>query len=101
MQHPAVIEAKIKFGVPDWTSFSCPSCKSEVPKTSTLSVGIDFSPTFFGDLVITSVCPACDSLCEMHYRKVFVEMPSIAFVKNGEPVAREEILRGGERNVAI
>jgi hypothetical protein len=98
-----LIQERQKFGVPEWMACDCPYCKKKMPSTSVLAFGVDLSPSLFGNLGITYVCPHCDSLCEMHYESAFKAMPDLGFspVADVAPVPREEIVKRGAPKIGF
>lgn len=82
------------FQLPSWLDINCPYCKHSLPKTSVLSIGVDTSIIFFGDLCVSYVCEKCDSLCEMHFVGAFKKMPDLGYNPDVDekPVTRESII---------
>ena len=61
---------KSDFGFRPWMKSMCPNpaCGYLISEKDAMTVGVDFSPSMLGDLVISYLCPKCSYAFNLHFK---------------------------------
>jgi hypothetical protein len=74
-----------------------------VEKTDILDIGIDFSPSVFGNIAVAFLCPKCGSLFETHIEyecEGFLDLLTVMTSDRPEQlIDKQEILKSGKNRL--
>jgi len=81
------------------SSKNCNECHREIESDAVVSVEVCLNGAHFGDLAVCFLCPHCDSLYYLHFRKHILSAISIFEEPSEPPVRRCKLIESGVNNL--